>query len=260
MVSVIVPCYNQGAYLSGSLESVYVQLYEDWECIIIDDGSADNSSEVAKQWVEKDGRFKYLHVANAGVSNARNVGIKNSSGTYILPLDGDDKISADFIGQAVREIEKGPAIKLVYSMAELFGDATGKWDFGSYDFKKMLHVNLICCTALYRRTDFDATTGYNINMKSGLEDWDFWLSLLKPADKVIKMKEGIFYYRRKKQSRSAAIDPLMDRKLKWQIFLNHTELYQEYFPDIISLYNENLLLKKWSFLKIKEMLRPLFGR
>ena len=89
-VSVIVPCYNQGEYLADALESVLYQTFTDWECIIVNDGSSDNTEEVANKFCELDKRFKYISQTNQGVSAARNNGIKASSGTYILPLDGDD--------------------------------------------------------------------------------------------------------------------------------------------------------------------------
>lgn len=66
-VSVIVPCYNQAKYLSEALQSVLDKTYENWECIIVNDGSPDNTEEVAKQWVEKDSRFKYFYKENGGL-------------------------------------------------------------------------------------------------------------------------------------------------------------------------------------------------
>src|SRR6476660_4851457 len=92
LVSVIVPCYNHAQYLSKALESVLVQTYNNWECIIINDGSTDNTKEVVADFCERDTRFRYLYQQNKGLANARNTGLKLSTGEYIQLLDADDAI------------------------------------------------------------------------------------------------------------------------------------------------------------------------
>ena len=101
VISIIVPCYNQAQYLPETLQSVLEQDYRHWECIIINDGSPDNTEEVALEWCSKDERFKYFKKENGGLSDARNYGIKHSVGKYILPLDSDDKISKDYTLEAI---------------------------------------------------------------------------------------------------------------------------------------------------------------
>ena len=105
-VSIIVPCYNQAQYLEDALQSVVFQTYKDWECIIVNDGSVDNTEIIAKNWLLKDNRFKYLHQENGGLSMARNSGIKLAEGDFILPLDADDKISSNYIEKAIEEFKK----------------------------------------------------------------------------------------------------------------------------------------------------------
>ena len=94
LISVIVPCYNQAQYLDECLQSVLDQTYQDWECIIVNDGSPDNTEEVAKNWVEKDSRFKYFYKENRGLSSARNLGIEKSIGKYLFFLDSDDWLAS----------------------------------------------------------------------------------------------------------------------------------------------------------------------
>ncbi|HAO28647.1 MAG TPA: glycosyltransferase family 2 protein, partial [Chryseobacterium indologenes] len=79
-ISIIVPCYNQAIYLDECLQSVLDQTYGNWECIIVDDGSPDNTKEVTEKWIEKDNRFIYLHKENGGLSSARNAGIEAAKG------------------------------------------------------------------------------------------------------------------------------------------------------------------------------------
>src|SRR5690606_38985259 len=81
-ISVIIPCYNQAHYLEEALQSVLEQTYTDWECIIVNDGSQDNTENLAKKWIEQDSRFNYFFKENGGLCSARNFGIRNSSGVY----------------------------------------------------------------------------------------------------------------------------------------------------------------------------------
>lgn len=70
IVSIIVPCFNQAQYLDECLQSVLNQTFKDWECIIVNDGSPDNTEEITQEWIKKDNRFKYIFITNSGVSNA----------------------------------------------------------------------------------------------------------------------------------------------------------------------------------------------
>lgn len=236
LVSVIVPCFKQAQYLSETLDSVLAQTYLNWECIIVNDGSPDNTEEIALSFCDKDYRFKYLKQDNQGVSNSRNNGILMSSGEYILPLDADDIIDPSYIEKAEQILDKHPEIKVVYCLADKFGSANEEWYLPEYDFRKMLFENLIFCSALFRRSDFDRSKGYDDKMVSGLEDWDFWLSLLGPEDKVHRIDEILFHYRIKDVSRnSVSKDEKQVAFLCRIIYNNHKEYYAEYVQDIITL-------------------------
>lgn len=236
IVSVIVPCFNQAEYLPEALDSLLAQSLQNWEAIVIDDGSPDNVAEVAEKYAIRDSRIQFIHSENQGVSYARNIAIrKYSSGTYILPLDGDDRISSTYLAHSVDYMEKHPDCKLVYGLAEKFGAENEIWALPDYSFQGMLFENLIYCTALFRRTDFDRTKGYNTNMREGLEDWDFWLSFLGPSDKVHRLDELVFSYRIKEESRNTeAIKEARFQSLRRQIYDNHKEYYAEYVQDIIT--------------------------
>lgn len=82
LISIIIPCYNQAQYLPETLQSVMEQVYPNWECLIVNDGSPDNTEEIALDWCRKDTRFRYLSKPNGGLSDTRNFGIKHSSGKY----------------------------------------------------------------------------------------------------------------------------------------------------------------------------------
>ena len=94
MISIIIPVYNVKLYLDNCIQSVIQQSYTDFECILVDDGSTDGSSEICDQWAEKDNRIIIVHQPNGGVSSARNKGLEQAKGEYICFIDSDDWVDA----------------------------------------------------------------------------------------------------------------------------------------------------------------------
>lgn len=244
IISIIVPCYNQAQYLSECLQSVLEQDYKDWECIIINDGSTDDTEAVAEYWVALDNRFTYFRKQNSGVSDARNFGIKHAKGEYILPLDGDDKIAPQYIKDSLHVLENQSDTKLVYCNTVLFGERNRQIKPTEYKYSELLFNNIIFCSAIFRKADFLNTTGYNPNMVKGLEDWDFWLTFLKEQDKVIRLDKYYFYYRIKQSSRSKSIDDIKNAELLMQIFKNHLPLYLEHVNPIKD--HKDAIYYKWA--------------
>lgn len=239
-VSVIVPCYNQAQYLDTALQSVLSQTYQDWECIIINDGSLDNTEDIGRLWQDKDSRFTYCTKKNGGLPGTRNFGIEKATGVYILPLDADDYISSNYIEECVKELES-KNVKLVYGKVEQFGSRTGEWDLGAYSYNDLLVSNMIHCTAMYRKEDWKDVGGYDENMVYGLEDWEFWVHMLHINDHVSFVKEIIFYYRIKEVSMITIMDKTKEMEVKEYVFNKHASKYFLPFTDISS---ENKLLKK----------------
>lgn len=263
-IAVIVPAYNYGNYLSECLESVLAQTYSNWECIVVDNGSTDNTPEVAKSFAAKDPRFVYVKTEQNGVSFARNKAVELSSSEYILPLDADDKIAPGLLEKAEEVLRHRKDVKVVYCDAMLFGASNGKWTLPEYSLKNLLIENSIFCTALYRKSDFNVAGGYNLNMREGFEDWDFWIRMLKDDGKVYKIPEVLFYYRVKAASRNSQLNQEKQLLLRRRIVENHKELYEKYFPTadlIFEYHSQNMELKniKNSYnLKVgKMMLAPL---
>lgn len=228
LVSIITPSYNQGEYLSETLDSIIGQSYQDWECIIINDGSSDNTEEIALTYCKKDKRFKYIYQDNQGVSAARNNGISNSHGKYILPVDGDDIISPTYLEKAVSILDNNEDVKVVYGDAKYFGAKTGLFKLKTYRLSTLLNENCIFNSALYRRKDFDRIGGYDERMLSGWEDWEFWISLLKDGGKVYKLNDIVLFYRIKAVSRNTLVKKSSDQ-CSLYVFEKHKEVYRKVF-------------------------------
>lgn len=241
LISVIVPCYNQAQYLDECLESVLDQTYEYWECIIVNDGSPDHTEEVAKAWLVKDKRFRYIYQENSGVSAARNNGIENSNGEWILPLDGDDKIAKTYLEKANALIEQG--YELIYSDALYFGEKVGDWILEDYSFSKLLYHNIIVCSAIFKKNNIR----FDENMTFGFEDWEFWLNYVSSVKdiKVFKIPSFEFFYRIKKESRNKKVNNDKDQYLEMKnyVYFKHRNKYALNFGDYFSIYRENKLLK-----------------
>lgn len=243
-ISIIVPCYNQAQYLDECLQSVFDQIYQNWECIIVNDGSPDNTEEIAIKWIEKDQRFKYLKKENNGVASARNSGIEIAKGEWILPLDGDDKIGNLYLKLAAQEFHKG--YKVIYCEADFFGNVNEKFNLAEYDFKKILLHNSIFCSAFFKKNTWSSEKGYDQNLKSGLEDWDYWLTILDKNSRVLKLNYKGFFYRRKLNSRDTEINADLSklRDAKNYIYKKHFDKYIQEYPNFFELHDEICQLKQ----------------
>lgn len=123
LVSVIIPCYNYGEFLGEAVDSVLNQTYQNFEIIIIDDGSTDNTKEVVKNFQKKDKRIGYYYQKNKGPSAARNLGAAKSNGNYICFLDADDIFKKSHLGDSINFLEKNKDLSMVFSNARFFSDA-----------------------------------------------------------------------------------------------------------------------------------------
>jgi glycosyltransferase involved in cell wall biosynthesis len=238
LVSIIVPCYNVGPFLAETLESVLNQTYTNWECIIVNDGSPDNTHEVALEWEKKDERFIYLKLENGGVERARNTGIEEAKGEFILPLDGDDKLAPEFLEKTIQAFRESPETMLVYTLVVLFGAQEGLWKLKDFSLRDLAIENMIVCTALYRKKEWVRVGGYDAQVKYHWEDWEFWINMLKDGGKVVRINEPLFFYRIRPSSglRSQNLEKM--RYMRRYIATKHSAFYQEQLGDVLNMYWE----------------------
>ena len=195
LVSVVIPCFNHSAYLLEAVNSVLASTYSNIEIIIVDDGSTDNSGKVAGDIIKRHKNVFYIYQDNQGPACARNCGIEEARGEFVLPLDADDKISSEYIEQAVAVLKNNQGIKVVFCKAEYFGMKTGIWDLKPFSLKKLAIDNMIFSCAMFRKEDWKAAGGYSAELIGGWEDWEFWISMLKNGGHVHRLDSIGFYYR-----------------------------------------------------------------
>lgn len=206
-VSVVIPAYNSMTYLPETIGSVLNQTFTDFEVIVVNDGSSDNT----EQWVAQisDPRIKLISQENQGLSGARNTGIERANGEYIAFLDADDLWESTKLEKQVRCLDEHREVGLVYTWVNLINEAgkpTGR-TFKNYAegnvWETLIEHNIVesGSVAMVRRHCFETCGVFDRNLRSFVEDWDMWLRIAsRYSFKVIQ--EPLVYYRQHSNSAS----------------------------------------------------------
>ncbi|WP_309732797.1 glycosyltransferase [Chamaesiphon sp. OTE_75_metabat_556] len=232
LVSVVIPCYNHAAFLAEAVDSVVNQNYRNWECIIVNDGSPDNTNEIATYLIEKYQGYKISLVdkINGGLASARNAGIHRSNGRYILCLDADDQIGSEFIADSIAILKHRPEVGFVYTDVQYFGAKTETIGYGEFNLDRFLRNNQATATSLFRREIFDSVGGYKEIMDGGLEDWEFWISACESGWSGYHLAKACFYYRQ--HDRGSMLQDLVSNKAKIQtLFARIISLHSNLYTD-----------------------------
>lgn len=209
-VSVIIPAYNLMTYLPETVNNVLAQTYEDFELIIVDDGSRDHTSEWVSQ--QQDPRIRLITQNNMGLAGASNTGIVAAQGEYIAFIDADDLWESTKLAQQVEILDRNSEIGIVYTWVTYMnerGESTGrivKTKAEGYIWQDLIEVNQIECGSviMIRRSCFEEVGLFDTNLKSYVPDWDMWLRLaLQYQFKVIR--QPLVYYRQRASSGSRNI-------------------------------------------------------
>lgn len=184
-VSVVLTCYNLGKFLPHSVGSILSQTFQDWELIIVDDASTDDSGAIANQWAEHDPRIRVVHnPTNYHVADSRNIGMLHARGRYLLPLDGDDALEPTALARMVAALDGDRSLQVVSGKLALFGEddlthgRMGEWpNNADFDLQIQGYNRLPYC-ALYRRRVWENIGGYRRRIRLGVEDADFWTRAL----------------------------------------------------------------------------------
>ncbi|MGC9524185.1 MAG: glycosyltransferase [Limnospira sp.] len=196
-ISIIIPCYNQANYLREAVDSLLAQTIADWECIIVNDGSSDGTPVVAELLIElhRDRALKLINQDNKGVVAARNLGLSQARGNYLLFLDADDKLHPNFLAETLEILQQKPDIGFVYTDIEYFGTQQGVKTDGDFDPSRLLRSNQASITSLFRRSICDRIGGFKTEMEAGLEDWEFWVAAYESGWRGYRLPKPYLYYR-----------------------------------------------------------------
>jgi glycosyltransferase involved in cell wall biosynthesis len=181
LVSVIVPCYNGAPFLEEALRSALSQTYPEVEIIVVDDGSTDNSPEIAHRFP-----IRYIRQENRGLTETRNRGVRESRGSYIVFLDADDRLKPEAIEAGLRLLERKPECAMAVGDHN-FISSDGTYLAGSrkeclpaYHYEALLKSNFIemISTVLFRRRVFEEVGGFDTKLRVA-EDYELYLRIAR---------------------------------------------------------------------------------
>lgn len=232
-LSIVIACYNDPDVVTA-VQSARAQTYSNKEIILVDDGSDQSVASMIK--VLRTRVDKVLLQKNAGQSTARNRGIEEGTGAYILNLDSDDFFDPSFCEKAIELMDKNPEVKIVTCKAERF-NKKGLIDIytpAGGDYINFLTSNSALGSAMFRRADWERCGGYEENLPLlGFEDWELYLNILKEGGRAAVLNEVLFHYQVRENSTTARIRNQKHDKYQ-QIILKHRELYIQHFDVLIN--------------------------
>jgi hypothetical protein len=248
LISVIIPCYNDAKYIEQSVLSALNQTYQNKEIIVVDDGSNAETKEILRKIEPL--ITKLIIQENQGQSVARNIGIREAKGDYILVLDSDDYFETTFCEKAVAILANNKDTKIVTCQANLlFEDgSTTIFTPNGGAIADFLYSNNALGTSLFRKKDWKFCGGYDQSMKQGFEDWEFFIRLLKNGGKAEVIHEPLYNYRKRKNSTTFFANKIK-YELLFYIFIKHKELFVEDYENFVQYLLEKI--KSEEKIKIK---------
>lgn len=237
LVSVVIPYYNRADTIDDTIVSLKSQTFNNFETIIIDDGSTDLES--IKKFAElKKSTLKasFISQKNSGVAVARNNGINHAKGKYIICLDSDDVLEPTYIEKATIALEANPDISIVTAHMTMFGVLTNEYEHVDYNPEQIIRNNMIITAAEYEKRAWEASGGYKSGI--GYEDWEFWVNLSERGFWAKLIPEPLFRYRTSMQSRY--VD---DKDVHWNNMKSIQKLHPQYKHNIRKLVAQRQTVK-----------------
>ncbi|HIK33394.1 MAG TPA: glycosyltransferase [Oscillatoriales cyanobacterium M59_W2019_021] len=246
-VSVIIPCYNQGEYLLEAIASVQNCQESVYELIVVNDCSRDPVTEKVLNYLRKRNYNIIDTPKNVGLAEARNIGIRQAKGRYILPLDADNKIYPQYITKAIEILDSNSDVGIVYGDMEIFGDKQEVREVPDFDLNLIVKGNYIDACAVFRRQVWEDCGGYDSNIpdRLGYEDWDFWLMAAEKGWKFSHLPEVLFQYRFRLDSMVSRCNlPENRHRLIQYICAKHLDLYETNFVEVLATKEAQLLAER----------------
>lgn len=223
LVSVVIPCYNPGRFLEEALASARAQTHRPVEIVLVNDGTDDPDSLRALR-AAASSVTRFIEQPNRGLAAARNAGFQAAAGAFVVPLDADDRLDPAFIAECLAAIQAHPEAAFVYTDYRVFGDSNYVERLGEYNLDRLLDENTLIYASLIRRADWAAAGGYDDTMRTGYEDWDFWLRLAERQRFGHHVAKPLFHYR--KHGRSLlTLAREHHQEIAGKIRANHPGLY-----------------------------------
>lgn len=264
LISVIVPCYNQSIYLDETLQSVFNQTYQNWECIIVNDGSTDDTEKIGLKWLKKDIRFSYYFKENGGLSSSRNFGIEKSNGDYLQFLDSDDLITPEKFEKQLHDLKEAQISVCDYFP---FSDLTGEYNSNRYlspflsDQKYKEEViseweyrkSIPCHTVIFsKKLVLDNDLKFSEDLENH-EDWVFWAMLFYFSDTYVNNSNVYAKYR-------IRIGSMSDQSSMARGFLKASNILIAFFKGVNDSNLKSLTIRKKKEIQLRNKRKKYFLR
>lgn len=238
MISIVIPCYNQGPYIHEAINSCLNQTFKEIEIIVINDGSND---EVTNEILSSLSNNIVLvnHEKNKGLSAARNTGIKKAKFDFILTLDADDKLEYSFLSKTFALLTSDAKYAAVSTGVKRFGASEESYIPKGGGITNFMVGNSSSATALFKKDIVNKVGGYDENMQDGFEDWELYIRLTEAGYEIGIIEEELFYYRTKDVS-MMNLSVTKSKEILSYIYNKHTDIINRNVKDIFIESNSSL--------------------
>lgn len=213
-VTVILPSYNYGWCVAEAVRSVQEQTFADWELVVVEDGSTDDSPQIVDALAAGDNRIRVHHQPNRGLSAARNAGFWLARGDYVALLDADDYYLPEKLAAQVAYLDKHPSVGMVYADAQLEdGTVWQNHRHETFTVERLLECNLIPCqSVMFRRELVQIVGGCDTEAIAEAEDWDLWMRLCAVTE-TVRLPGANYVMRRHDRQKSMPTDPAQKARM-----------------------------------------------
>ena len=238
-VAIITPYYNTGAIFHETAASVFAQTWQDWEWVIINDGSNDAEAiHIIASYRKSDPRIKVIDQPNKGLPTARNVGVAASTAPLLFFLDSDDILAPTALEHLITLLAQFPSVGFATTWVQAFGARSFVWKHGFTSGNYFLFENTVTPLSIVRRTVFDTIGGFNELRIQGLEDYEFWIQCAAQGYWGIDVCEVLVFQRHKTPNQYVHYqwanrdDPTKLRAFQDEMRRTYPKLYREGVPHL----------------------------
>ena len=244
LVSIIAPVYNVEKYIDRCVSSIVGQTYGNWELILVDDGSPDNSGLLCDKLAQSDQRIRVIHKKNGGVSSARNEGLNQAHGEWVMFVDSDDWMTPDCVEKSLQYIVRNKLDVLQFNffitddngvIAKEGYSNPNSFSLEDYVREKLVGVNV--WQGIYRRSVIeDNHVRFNTEMKYA-EDGVFVCEVLSHSKRIMHVEDALYFYYYNNESvmRCKAFDAYIDSMLMQIDFLDRHSVFQSMYKNLVTM-------------------------
>lgn len=203
-VSIIIPCYNVERTVAETLRSISQQTHKNYEVILINDGSVDNTERILNEYATSEENIKCFFQKNKGQANARNYGLSLAQGEFVVFVDADDKLHPNFLEECLSVFKNDSSVNMVYTEMQTFERENNIYNLREFKLCEFLITNCIPIFCMIRTANMKAIGGFDIDMDNN-EDWECWIRLYREfKGRVVKIHKVLYYYRKRYEENSVS--------------------------------------------------------